>query len=84
MDPLNRATTVSRRPGRCIHEVPRCADAAVVWAIARALVQQQGAEAPAVAAKQARVLLDAGEIERRLTWMRVMVASQALLGREAA
>jgi hypothetical protein len=33
-----------------------------------------------IAATQARKLLESGEIEERLIWMRVMAASKALLG----
>jgi len=65
-------------------DVSEPVDATSVWGIARTLVQQRGTDAPAVAARQARELLAAGEIERRLTWMRVMVASKALLGNETA
>ena len=84
MNTLSLAATDSLHRSRCIIDVPRPADAAAVWAIARTLVQQQGVDAPVVAARRARRLLDAGEIERRLTWMRIMVASKALLGKEAA
>ena len=59
--------------------VTRPENADHIWMIARALVNQKGAAAPLIAASQARKLLDDGEIEERLIWMRVMAASQALL-----
>src|SRR5262249_31157432 len=76
---LSRTATNDR-----MTEVSEPVDATSVWDIARTLVQQRGTDAPTVAARQARELLAAGEIERRLTWMRVMVASKALLGNETA
>jgi len=42
-------------------------------------LKEKGAVAPLIAASQARKLLDDGEIEERLIWMRVMAASKALL-----
>ena len=60
-------------------ENPERIDADRIWSIARALVKQKGSSAPVIAATQARKLLENGEIEERLTWMRVLAASKALL-----
>ena len=61
--------------------IPDRVDADGIWAIAEALVKHKGSSAPMIAATQARKLLESGEIEERLTWMRVMAASKALLGK---
>lgn len=53
-----------------------------VWQAAAVLVKQHGERAPRVAALIAHELLAAEEPEQRLVWMRVMVASKALLSRE--
>lgn len=55
-----------------------------IWAKADHLIKRLGDEAPAYAAHHARELLDVGETERRLYWLRVMVASKALLVRDSA
>jgi hypothetical protein len=60
---------------------PERVNADGIWRIAEALVKHQGSSAPMIAATQARKLLESGEIEERLTWMRVMAASKALLGK---
>jgi hypothetical protein len=60
---------------------PHHVDADGIWTIAEALVKHKGSSAPMIAATQARKLLESGEIEERLTWMRVMAASKALLGK---
>jgi hypothetical protein len=64
---------------KCATAVTRPENADHIWMIARALVKQKGAAAPLIAASQARKLLDDGDIEERLIWMRVMAASKALL-----
>ena len=80
---MNRLSLAATNSQRTI-EAQRPHDRTAVWALARTLIMREGAEAPAVAARRARELLDAGEIEGRLEWMRVMVAAQALLGRDVA
>lgn len=81
--PSDAATAFLHRSA-CATEVAKRVDADDVWMIAHALVAQQGAAAPVIAASQARKLLDVGEIEKRRTWMRVMAASKALLDEEPA
>jgi hypothetical protein len=68
----------------CAAAVAKHMNADDIWTIARALVKQKGDAAPLIAASQARKLLDDGEIEERLIWMRVMAASKALLVKSPA
>jgi hypothetical protein len=81
--PSDAATAFLHRR-ECATEVAKRVAADDVWTIAHALVEQQGAAAPVIAASRAQKLLDDGEIEKRLTWMRVMAASKALLDEEPA
>ena len=74
------AATFLRRSESCVGN-PHHLDADRIWTIAKALVKHKGSSAPMIAATQARKLLESGEIEERLTWMRVMAASKALLGK---
>lgn len=50
-----------------------------IWQTANLLVDEIGAAAPSYASKWAHELLEAGDVERRADWMRVMVACKALL-----
>ncbi len=50
-----------------------------IWQTANLLVDEVGAAAPGYASKWAHELLEAGDVERRAEWMRVMVACKALL-----
>lgn len=50
-----------------------------IWQTASLLVDEVGAAAPGYASKWAHELLEAGDVERRAEWMRVMVACKALL-----
>ncbi len=50
-----------------------------IWQTANLLVDEVGAAAPGYASKWAHELLEAGDVERRADWMRVMVACKALL-----
>ncbi|MCI0429816.1 MAG: hypothetical protein L0210_04640 [Rhodospirillales bacterium] len=84
MNAPSDAATASPHRRECATEVAKRVDADDVWMIAHALVEQKGAAAPMIAASQARKLLDVGEIEKRLRWMRVMAASKALLDKEPA
>ena len=71
----------SENTSRC-EEATERVDTDGVWRIARALVKQKGSSAPVIAAHEARKLLECGEIQERLTWMRVMAASKAVLAKE--
>lgn len=55
-----------------------------IWQAADLMVKRHGDDAPAFAAKHAHELLEAGEVERRRAWLRIMAASKALLGRDSA
>lgn len=50
-----------------------------IWQTANLLVDEIGAAAPTYASKWAHELLEAGDVEGRADWMRVMVACKALL-----
>jgi hypothetical protein len=50
-----------------------------IWETASLLVDQAGDEAPKCASRWAHALLEAGDIESRADWMRIMVACKALL-----
>ena len=50
-----------------------------IWHTANLLVDEVGAAAPGFASKWAHELLEAGDVEHRTDWMRVMVACKALL-----
>jgi hypothetical protein len=54
-----------------------------IWQAAERLVRLHGDEAPARASMHAHELLEAGEVERRLVWLRIMRASEALLHRDS-
>ncbi len=55
-----------------------------IWRTAETLVDQAGRAAPDYASRWARTLLDAGEVESRADWMRVMVACKVLLAEKEA
>ncbi|HLI13379.1 MAG TPA: hypothetical protein VKY65_17435 [Alphaproteobacteria bacterium] len=50
-----------------------------IWETANLLVDKIGEAAPVYASKWAHTLLEAGDVEGRANWMRVMVACKALL-----
>jgi hypothetical protein len=50
-----------------------------IWETANLLVDQAGDEAPQCASRWAHALLEAGEVESRAHWMRIMVACKAVL-----
>ena len=52
------------------------------WEAANLIIKIHGLDAPAYATRRARRHLRFGKIERRKHWMRIMVASKALLARE--
>ncbi len=52
-----------------------------IWQTANLLIDEAGAAAPSYASKWAHELLEAGDVERRADWMRIMVACEALLAR---
>jgi len=54
-----------------------------IWEKASTLVEFAGGSAPTYASKWARQLLEAGDVEARADWMRVMVACKALLAKKA-
>ena len=54
-----------------------------IWEKASTLVEFAGRSAPSYASKWAHQLLEAGDVEARADWMRVMVACKALLAKEA-
>ena len=50
-----------------------------VWRAATVLIDQAGEAAPECASRWAHTLLEAGDVESRAHWLRVMVACKALL-----
>jgi len=50
-----------------------------IWQAASVLIDQAGEAAPHCASRWAHALLEAGDVESRTHWMRVMVACEALL-----
>lgn len=50
-----------------------------IWRAASVLIGQAGEAAPGYASRWAHVLLEAGDIENRSDWLRVMVACKAIL-----
>lgn len=53
----------------------------LVWKTAERLVARHGVQAPGVASRKARHLLEQGLTRRRRHWLRVLVAAQALIDR---
>jgi len=54
-----------------------------IWETANKLIHQAGDEAPQCASRWAHALLEAGDVESRVHWMRIMVACKALLAARA-
>jgi len=50
-----------------------------IWETANILVDQAGDDAPQCASRWAHTLLEAGDVESRAHWMRIMVACKAVL-----
>jgi hypothetical protein len=55
-----------------------------IWRTAERLVNEVGGAAPDHASRWAHTLLEAGEVESRADWMRVMVACKVLLAEAKA
>ncbi len=55
-----------------------------IWEAASVLIDQAGEAAPGFASRWAHTLLEAGEVESRTHWMRVMVACKVLLAERRA
>jgi hypothetical protein len=53
-----------------------------IWETASTLVEFAGESAPSYASKWAHQLLEAGDIEARANWMRVMVACKVILAKD--
>jgi hypothetical protein len=53
-----------------------------VWSAAERLNKRYGEQAPTLASRKAKALLEQGRTERRKDWLRIMVASNALLQME--
>jgi len=53
-----------------------------IWETASTLVDFAGDRAPSYASKWAHQLLEAGDVEARANWMRVMVACKVILAKD--
>ena len=53
-----------------------------VYRSANILVDKHGADAPIHAAQQAAAMLDKGDLDGRATWLRVVMAVEALLAKK--
>ena len=53
-----------------------------IWRSARVLIDQHGADAPVEAAMRADAMLEAGDLDGRAVWVRILKAVEELLTRE--